>query len=130
MLTNVSKHFKSPGHTIQDFFLIYVNDIVVKIDSTVRLFADDTTLYLIVDDPHGAARQLNSDLEKKIHVWAERWLVKFNPTKSEALLLSRKTNKPLHPPLLMNNEPIHEVTSHKHLGSWGGEFNKFVELGV
>ena len=98
-------------------FLIYVNDIVVNIDSTVHLFADDTILYLMVNDPHGAARQLNSDLEKKkIHVWAERWLVKFNPAKSEALLLSRKTNKLLHPPLLMNNEPVHEVTSHKHLG--------------
>ena len=87
-------------------FLIYINDIVVNIDSTVLLFADNTTLYLIVDDPHEVARQLNSDLEK-IHVWAERLLVKFNPAKSEDLLLSRKTNKPLHPPLLMNNKPIH-----------------------
>ncbi|MCG7877682.1 MAG: reverse transcriptase domain-containing protein [Candidatus Thiodiazotropha endolucinida] len=96
-------------------FLIYINDIVDNIDSSVRLFADDTTLYLIVDDPHVVARQLNSDLEK-IHVWAERWLVKFNPAKSESLLLSRKKNRPLHPPLLMNNEPIQEVSSHKHLG--------------
>ncbi|MCG8033229.1 MAG: hypothetical protein JAZ03_13755 [Candidatus Thiodiazotropha taylori] len=96
-------------------FLIYINDIVDNIDSSVRLFADDTTLYLIVDDPTDAARQLNADLDK-IHVWAERWLVKFNPAKSEALLLSRKINKPLHPPLLMNNEPIQEVPCHKHLG--------------
>ena len=37
-------------------------------------------------------------------------------SKSESLLISRKANKPYHAPLLMNNEPIKEVTSHKHLG--------------
>ena len=47
---------------------------------------------------------------------AERWLVKFNAAKSESLLISRKANKPYHPSLLMNNEPIKEVTFHKHLG--------------
>ena len=59
--------------------------------------------------------ELNSDLTK-IHMWAERWLVKFNPAKSESILISRKTNEPYHPPLKMNDEPIKEVTSHKHLG--------------
>ena len=43
-------------------FLIYINDIVMHINSTVRLFADDTSLYLIVDDPVEAARCLNADL--------------------------------------------------------------------
>ena len=58
-------------------FLIYINDIVVDINSSVRLFADDTSLYLIVDNPAEAARCINSDLER-MHQWAERWLVKFN----------------------------------------------------
>ena len=96
-------------------FLIYINDIVMDIGSTVRLFADDTSLYIIVDDPVEAARCLNLDLER-IHRWAERWLVKFNAAKSESLLVSRKRIKPFHPPLVMNNEPIKEVLSHKHLG--------------
>ena len=96
-------------------FLIYINDIVLNVNSTVRLFADDTSLYLIVDNPTEAARCLNSDLELMFK-WAESWLVKFNANKSEALLISRKTNRPLHPQLLMNNEPIKEVSYHKHLG--------------
>ena len=37
-------------------------------------------------------------------------------SKSESLLISRKANKPYHAPLLMNNGPIKEVTSYKHLG--------------
>ena len=49
-------------------------------------------------------------------MWAEKWLVKFNPAKSEAIVISGKTNKPYHPPLEMNDQPIKEVTSHKHLG--------------
>ena len=68
-------------------FLIYINDIVEDIHSHIRLFADDTSLYLIVNEPYVAAMQLHSDLTK-IHLWAERWLVKFNPAKSESILIS------------------------------------------
>ena len=62
-----------------------------------------------------AANQLNSDLSK-IHQWATKWLVKFNPAKSETVIFSRKQNKPHHPPLLLNQKQVTEVTSHKHLG--------------
>ena len=96
-------------------FLIYINDIVVDIHSSIRLFADDTSLYIIVDNPQQAANLLNADLAK-IHLWASRWLVSFNPSKSESMTLSRKQNKPLHPPLNMAQLNINEVTSHKHLG--------------
>ena len=87
-------------------FLLYINDIVEDINSSIRLFADDTSLYIIVDDPIQAAEQLNLDLAK-IHHWADKWLVTFNPGKSESILLSRKHNKPYHPLT---------VNSHKHLG--------------
>ena len=36
-------------------FLVYINDIVVDIGSHIRLFADDTSLYINVDDPVTAA---------------------------------------------------------------------------
>ena len=96
-------------------FLLYINDIVTDIHSSVRLFADDTSLYIIVDDPTDAAEQLNIDLET-INRWAETWLVKFNPSKSESLLVSRKINRNVHPPLIMNRVHINEVQLHKHLG--------------
>jgi hypothetical protein len=96
-------------------FLIYINDIVLDINSYIRLFADDTSLYIIVDNPLHAAVTLNSDL-KKITEWANGWLVDFNPSKTESVIISRKVNKPIHPPLTMNGVQINEVTSHKHLG--------------
>ena len=32
-------------------FLIFINDIVKQIGCSIRLFADDTSLYIIVDCP-------------------------------------------------------------------------------
>ncbi|MEW8247643.1 MAG: reverse transcriptase family protein, partial [Candidatus Thiodiazotropha endolucinida] len=96
-------------------FLVYINDIVLDIDSTIRLFADDTSLYMIVDNPLHTAITLNQDLAK-ISTWADKWLVTFNTQKTESLLISRKINKPIHPPIVMNNDHITEVDNHKHLG--------------
>ena len=43
-------------------FLLLRNDIVHDIGSSMRLFADDTSLYIIVEDPRVAAELLNADL--------------------------------------------------------------------
>ena len=37
-------------------FLLYINDIVENIDCSTRLFADDTCLYIMVDDPLDTAQ--------------------------------------------------------------------------
>ena len=95
-------------------FLIYINDIVENIHSSIRLFADDTSLYIVVEDPVNAASQLNEDLQK-IHLWAKTWLVTFNPAKPESIIFLRKRNQP-YPPVFMDQTQIEEVISHKHLG--------------
>ena len=43
-------------------FLIFINDIVQNLGCSIRLFADDTSLYIIVESPNGAAHSLNIDL--------------------------------------------------------------------
>lgn len=96
-------------------FTIFINDIVFSIQSNIRLFADDTSLYIIVDNPTDASDTINSDLQK-IAEWANTWLVSFNPNKTESMIISRKTSIPFHPMLYMNNIPIIEVDNHKHLG--------------
>ena len=96
-------------------FLIYINGIVNDICANIRLFADDTSLSIIIENPTLAANTLNDDLQK-ISVWASKWLVNFNPNKTESLLISRSTHDHAHPTLIMNNTPIKEVSSHKHLG--------------
>ena len=67
------------------FFLIFINDIVNEIGSCIRLFADDTSLFIIVDDPVSSAEGLNADLIKLLQ-WAETWLVTSNLNKTETLI--------------------------------------------
>ena len=83
--------------------------------SEIRLFADDTSLYVTVDTPQNAADIINRDLEK-IHQWSVNWLVKFYPKKTETMVISRKLIKPLHPPLEMNSQILQQGTNYKHLG--------------
>ena len=96
-------------------FLLYINDIVTDIGSNIRLFADDTSIYIIVDNPYTAAEILNTDLEK-ISQWAKTWLVNFKATKTETLLISRITNKLVHHKIFMLGKEINEVQFHKHQG--------------
>ena len=53
------------------FFLIYINDLSQDIFSTVKLFADDTSIFSVVDDVNGSVMQLNNDL-LQISTWAIR----------------------------------------------------------
>ena len=43
-------------------FLVYINDIVLDIGSNIRLFTDNTSVYIVVDDPVTAAACINADL--------------------------------------------------------------------
>ena len=49
------------GHIL---FSVYINDIVTAVGSKIRLFADDTSLFIVVDNPHAAAICLNTDLSR------------------------------------------------------------------
>ena len=57
------------GHLL---FLVYINDIVLDIGSNIRLFADDTSVYIVVDDPVTVAACINADLGR-ITQWAAKW---------------------------------------------------------
>jgi hypothetical protein len=96
-------------------FLIYINDLTTVVQSDIRLFADDTILYMTVDDPVTTANALNTDLNNMLN-WANQWLVKFSPSKTVSLNISKRKKKLPRPTLTMDNVPLREVDSHKHLG--------------
>ena len=96
-------------------FLIYINDIVLELNSSIRLFADDTSLSIVVENPITATNILNSNL-LTIHSWAKQWLVDFNAIKTETIVASRKRHKPHHPDLIMDNIVLQEIIRHRHLG--------------
>ena len=60
------------------FFLIYIHYLTKYISSTNKIFADDTSIFSIVNDIDVSERELNSDL-KKISMWAYQLKMTFNP---------------------------------------------------
>ena len=95
-------------------FPIYINDISDHLSSLVRLFADDTSLSYASTNLHQIERKLNSDINI-LNTWAETWLVKFNPQKTEFVIFSYNKNID-HINILFNGENIKQVEYHTHLG--------------
>ncbi|PJE78081.1 hypothetical protein CI610_02987 [invertebrate metagenome] len=96
------------------FFLLYINDISCELSSLSRLFADDTSLSYSSHDLNTIEADANADLIK-LEVWSKEWLMSFNPTKTEALVISNR-QLPFIPSLTFNNTPIQITNQHKHLG--------------
>ena len=94
-------------------FLIYINDLMENIMSNIKLFADDTSLYIEVDDPDVAVETLNLDLNM-VQTWANQWLVKFSPTKTKLLTCPYRPNP--HPDIKFADVTLADVECHKHLG--------------
>ena len=86
-------------------FLLYINDITSVVASNIILFADDTNIYVTVDDPVQAAEKFNRDLSA-ISDWAHHWLVRFSPPKTESMLITFKTSDHMHLPLILENTNI------------------------
>ena len=45
------------------FLLVYINDLTTDLKCNVKLFADDTSLFTVVQEPNAAAEDMNHDLE-------------------------------------------------------------------
>ena len=95
-------------------FIIYINDILNGLECDGLLFADDTSLTAVGDDPGLTSAMINRDLQR-ISEWSKIWKVTFNASKSKDMIFS---NKVLHnsPPILFDNIVVDRVASHKHLG--------------
>ena len=96
-------------------FLIYINDINNNLLSNCFLYADDTSLFDVVDDPVISAEKINNDLNF-INQWCNQWLMNMNPSKCESITFSAKQTPQSHPLLHLNGVPLTEVISHIHLG--------------
>ena len=113
----------------QLLFLIYINDLPENLQSTKKLFADDTSLFRTVYDPNISASQLESNL-KNISPWAYKWKMTFNPDLSkqaQEAIFFRKTVKVSHPSTTFNTVPVARTTCQKHLGLYFDETLSFYD---
>jgi len=91
-------------------FLVYINDPLTRVCSTVRMFADDCLLYHDVHSMEDTKR-----LEDSLQAWVCDWLQKFNPSKCEAITFTKKT-KPVHTNYTLHDQPLSTVSSARYLG--------------
>ena len=97
-------------------FLIYINDLTHVIRySKIRLFADDTCLFIEVNDRALTAKQIESDLTS-IGIWAKKWRVSFSAQKTKSLTISNKRDAHHNPSIKFMGSDIEEVCEHKYLG--------------
>ena len=94
-------------------FLLYINDLPENIKFQVRLFADDTAVYLTVSNLHDR-QVLQSDLES-LQRWERTWDMEFNPSKCQVLHIARSKN-PVMSSNFMHNQKLESVDAAKYLG--------------
>ena len=94
-------------------FLLYINDLPQNIQSQVRLFADDTAVYLTVTSSEDA-NTLQADLDT-LQEWERTWDMEFNPSKCQVLHITR-SRQPLQSQYTLHGQFLESVDSAKYLG--------------
>ena len=93
---------------------MHINDIGENILSLTRLFADDTSLGYSSTNKDDIEAIINRDL-KELHIWAKKWLMSFNPEKTEIMIFSNN-DFPNDFNFMFEDKVLPITTSHKHLG--------------
>ena len=94
-------------------FLVYINDLTEGLSSQVRLFADDTAVYLKIGGSDDE-RVLQDDLDR-LTVWEDQWDMKFNPSKSQVVRVST-SKKIINSVYTLHDQILEVVTSARYLG--------------
>ena len=109
-------------------FLLYINDLPQNIQSHVRLFADDTAVYLTFNSPQDA-NTLQADLAT-LQEWEQTWDMEFNPRKCQVLHISN-LNDPLLSQHTLHVQVLESTDSAKYLGinisktlNWNNHINE------
>ena len=100
------------------FFFIYINDLLNKIKSNVKFFADEMSLFTIVIDKSQSANVVSNNL-LLISRWAYIWKMQFtsDPSKpTKEIIFSRKKPFQSHPTIKLNNIQVERTSYKRHLG--------------
>ena len=78
-------------------FLIYVNDITENMECTMNLFADDSSIQQKLTDLTSFS-PIKRDHER-FSKYGNNWLLKFNATKTEYMIVLKKRSRTNYPNL-------------------------------
>ena len=94
-------------------FLLYINDLPDNIQSNVRLFADDTAVYLAVQGQEDTD-VIQNDLNI-LQEWEKAWDMEFNPSKCQVVHISR-SRKPIKNNYTMHGQVLDSIDHARYLG--------------
>lgn len=95
-------------------FVIYINDLLDKVNSDGLLFADDTKIFKAISCKEDAlALQHDVDLMQE---WSVDWLLKFHPGKCHVLTLGKLENIQIAYRYTIQDQEIEHVFTEKDLG--------------
>ena len=92
-------------------FVIFINDLPDALDSTCKIFADDTKIYRAVKLP-ADQDQLQIDLDKTSE-WSLKWQLPFNGSKSHSLHLGYGNTRHQY---VLDGQPLDPTVEEKDLG--------------
>ena len=108
-------------------FLICINDVSNGLNTTPRLFADDTCLVIHAANSSISRDNINQELRSVLE-WTSTNKVTVNPKNFSALKLPPKITSPIPTiEILFNNNPVSVNKSVKYLGSTIDEKLNFAE---
>ena len=82
----------------------------------VKLFADDTVLYVTNDKSDDVSSMINVN-RNTLQDWADQCFVTFNQNKTKVMYTTNKVNRShIIQPLFLNDTELTDVNEHKHLG--------------
>ena len=93
-------------------FIIFINDLITKVDRKIRVYADDTMLFECGEDQEEVNRRLEENL-LIAESWGKEWLVDFNQSKTVVMTFG---DGPPGRPLSFKGSDIDDSTEHTHLG--------------
>ena len=94
-------------------FLFYINNMPDNIKSTVRLFADDTIIYIALK-PNTNNSILQEDLDK-LASWEKNWKMEFHPQKCQVIHITKNRNK-IKNTYTLNGHTLESADNAKYLG--------------
>ena len=96
-------------------FLVYINYLPEEVCSQVRLFADDTALYLTMEGKDDS-KALQNDLDILL-TWETKWDMEFNPSKCQVEhVTDSKSKRPIKTDYILHGQVLESVTCAKYLG--------------
>ena len=94
-------------------FLVYINDLPDEVCYQVRLFADDTALYLTMEsEDDGLTLQNDLDI---LSMGETRWDMEFNPSKCQVVHVTG-SKRPVKRDYILHGQVLESVTCAKCLG--------------